>query len=365
MSEVTSIGVRTKAGRIAAALSREITAGTYAPGMLLPTERELAGSYGVAMNTLRKSLAILVDEGVLTKHPQRGVVVATPQNDEVDIAQIAFITPALNADAAPYVEGLLETIDHDRFALATYATHADMDKYRIVLRSVTRQSPAGIIIWVMPDELCHLPGEVLRDVDFPVVTIGPGRLEGIAGDHVRDSIADGASKVAKLIARRECKNIAFLGATSHEVNRPVVDALRSELSGTGVQLDAARVLTADTPRGYAQPPDPYSDTEEFMAKILADGFSCDCLVCSHDYPAVSALRAAIAAGVNVPEDMKIISLGQTAVRGVSPMELTTLDLHRERQARMAAELLMRRIDGYAGPAEVHHLPTDLIEGQTT
>jgi DNA-binding LacI/PurR family transcriptional regulator len=102
-----------------------------------------------------------------------------------------------------------------------------------------------------------------------------------------------------------------------------------------------------------------------MARRLKDGFTCDILICGHDYPAVGALRAVLDAGIRVPDEMAILSELRGAVAGAAPMELTTFDVHPEIQGQLAAEALMRRIEGYDGPYDVHHVPCEMIEGETT
>jgi DNA-binding LacI/PurR family transcriptional regulator len=55
---------------------------------------------------------------------------------------------------------------------------------------------------------------------------------------------------------------------------------------------------------------------------------------------VGALKAVLAAGLRVPEDVKIVSPMRCAVEGASPMKLTTVDVHREEQGRLAATELV-------------------------
>jgi GntR family transcriptional regulator len=61
--------------RIAEALRRAILDGELAPGALLPSERELARTYGTARNTARQAIAILAAEGLVDAQHGRGVFV--------------------------------------------------------------------------------------------------------------------------------------------------------------------------------------------------------------------------------------------------------------------------------------------------
>lgn len=59
-------------------LRKQIADGAWQPGEKLPTERELVTRFGIARNTLRKSLRGLEAEGRITRHVGRGTFVAEP-----------------------------------------------------------------------------------------------------------------------------------------------------------------------------------------------------------------------------------------------------------------------------------------------
>jgi GntR family transcriptional regulator len=61
--------------RIASELRRAILEGDLPPGALLPSERELARTYGSARNTARQAIAILQAEGLVDAQHGRGVFV--------------------------------------------------------------------------------------------------------------------------------------------------------------------------------------------------------------------------------------------------------------------------------------------------
>ncbi len=355
----------TKAGRVAAILVKEIETGRYSPGTFLPPERQLAKSYQVSTMTMRKCLGILSENGHLVKLPQRGVVVADPDRTQSKIGQIAFISPMLTAEAAQYINGLTQAIDHDRFSLATYTPHGDFAKYQKIIENVVCQRPKGIIIWVTPENMYHVNDECLAAGKIPVVTLGQELLPHLSTDNVRDSVMDAAEKVARHILNKKCRSVAYLSTGTSKAGWEQVKFIRKELTAAGVNFPEEWVFSVPAPRGYAQPPNPYIDAQEYMARLLDEGFRCDCVLCGHDYPAVGALRAILAKGMDVPRDMKVVSLVNTAVEGATPMRLTTVDIHQPQQARKALQLLIRRIDGYTGPSEVHHISADLVEGETT
>lgn len=68
--------------RIADKLMEQIASGALAEGQVLPTETELARSFGVSRNVVREAIARLRYEGILDSRQGRGAVVC-PQNERL------------------------------------------------------------------------------------------------------------------------------------------------------------------------------------------------------------------------------------------------------------------------------------------
>ena len=69
--------------RISAEIRTRILDGTWAPGFPLPTEIELADSFGVSRMTMNKVLTQLTAEGFLDRRKRRGTIVAHQRGQSV------------------------------------------------------------------------------------------------------------------------------------------------------------------------------------------------------------------------------------------------------------------------------------------
>ncbi len=58
-------------------LKQKIERGTLPPGEQLPSERELAASYGISRFTVRKAVGLLVQEGYIDAYQGSGSFVAS------------------------------------------------------------------------------------------------------------------------------------------------------------------------------------------------------------------------------------------------------------------------------------------------
>jgi GntR family transcriptional regulator len=62
--------------QLAGILAARITRGDWEPNRAIPSEARLVQEYGVARSTVRRAIAVLVEDGVLFVVPQRGTYVA-------------------------------------------------------------------------------------------------------------------------------------------------------------------------------------------------------------------------------------------------------------------------------------------------
>ncbi|GIH46391.1 transcriptional regulator, TetR family [Microbispora rosea] len=88
--------------RIAAELRRRIAEGELAPGDRVPSTRQVAAQWGVALATATRALAELRREGLVRAEPRVGTVVAEPPPA---ISSPAVPSPALPLPASPTAPG--------------------------------------------------------------------------------------------------------------------------------------------------------------------------------------------------------------------------------------------------------------------
>ncbi|HYZ17578.1 MAG TPA: FCD domain-containing protein [Candidatus Acidoferrum sp.] len=87
-------------------IEERIREGQWPAGHQLPTERELVEHFGIARNTVRKTLRALEERGTIERHVGRGTFVASPREaDEPDLVQrIHRASPAEIMEARLLIE---------------------------------------------------------------------------------------------------------------------------------------------------------------------------------------------------------------------------------------------------------------------
>jgi DNA-binding FadR family transcriptional regulator len=83
------------APNIARSLSSRIKSGEWSAASMLPNERALAESYGVARNTVRRAMDVIEQEGLISREVGRGTMIREqPSDDMLDLMRrIAGTSP--------------------------------------------------------------------------------------------------------------------------------------------------------------------------------------------------------------------------------------------------------------------------------
>ena len=350
---------------LAGRIEQQIRSGQYRPGQALPTVRELMASERLGTATVTNGLALLEERVCVTRQPQRGYFVAGASGTKSKVSQIAFLTAALSGDTDLYVRGMTEVLAGGTdLAVSTFSSHGDLERFRQAVEQVADLQPAGVVLIALPRGICDLDLTPLAEARIPAVIIGEP-MPGIACDRVIQTGQDGGRRVLQHLLERGCDTPAVLEALPIDAGgQELLWVLRTGFARAGIELTDERVFYYQSPHGWRPPVDPYIDAQRRMEEALASGVRFGTLICRSDYQAVGAIRAIVAAGLRVPEDVAVISAVQCAVDGVCPMRITAVDTRREDQGRVAAELLIKRIGGHDGPPEVHHIAGELRVGET-
>jgi LacI family transcriptional regulator len=89
------------------------------------------------------------------------------------------------------------------------------------------------------------------------------------------------------------------------------------------------------------------------------------VIAVNDYAALGVIRGLHESGLRVPEDVSVSGFDRTALAGYLVPSLTTVDLHRERIGRTAAEALHETIASGGAVVGEFLIPSELVLGEST
>lgn len=104
--------------------------------------------------------------------------------------------------------------------------------------------------------------------------------------------------------------------------------------------------------------------ETSVMNLLKSKHKPSAIICQGDFIAVKLINLLYKKGIRVPEDISIISSGNTEMASLTLPALTTLDLNIEYSCEIAVELLLKRINNPYKPCESITINSTLISRES-
>jgi LacI family transcriptional regulator len=248
--------------------------------------------------------------------------------------QIAFAMPDVgNPVYTTMVRSIQDVVQARGLRLLLHSTGADADDELAMLRDLKHRFVDGLILASL--DLTEAHAAELEQAAAPVIVIGrPTR--GTRVDTVRAQSRRGAAEAVRHLHSLGRRRIAFVNGPTHTApgssrRLGYLDGLRS----CGLRRDDLLCEVADD---FMVEPGRRA-TEQLVERARPDA-----LLCANDLLAVGALTALREAGLHVPGDVALVGMDNSALSEVTWPTLTTVDLGSAERARIAAELLLERIE---------------------
>lgn len=336
--------------RLRLQLQQQIAAGRWHPGDRIPSERELARTYGVSQITVRRALHDLALEGVVVRRVPNGTFVtaagARPRHlgiatFGVDAAHSHFFGPLVLAiqQGAP-----------DLARLQLFAAPEGAPRARWLRQLAEERGVDGIIV-ATPSPLAYDDVAPLDLRGLPYVLLNrriPGHAVWCAGT---DDYAVGRQAVDYLYTLGH-RRLAHVAGPAQVVT--AADKLHGFLDGL-----AAHGLLSPGINGAAAPVEhgrysygPAIDDEsgyDAMRPLLARDPRPTAVFAAGDTLAVGVYRALKDEGLRIPDDVSVIGMSNEPYVKLLEPPLTTLEYPLADLGRAAVQLLLDQIEHRVGP----------------
>ena len=248
--------------------------------------------------------------------------------------QIAFAMPDVaNPVYTTMVSSIQQAARSHGSRLILHSTEADIADELSFLADLRQRYVDGLILVSLRFTPAH--AEAVAGAAVPVVVIGKPTKEAQV-DTVRANSRRGAADAVRHLHSAGRRRIALVNgpeSTAPGSARKLgyLDALRAcELERDDSLVEHAADFTIEAGR---------EAVERLIARTRPDA-----IFCANDLLALGALSALRSAGLDVPRDVALVGMDNTNLSAVTSPPLTTVDLGSAERARIAAELLLARID---------------------
>jgi DNA-binding LacI/PurR family transcriptional regulator len=222
-------------------------------------------------------------------------------------------------------------------------TGGAVDQERVVAEGIRDHLIDGLIF----SPLALTGADLARRVDgTPMVLLGE-RVDPGPTDHVAiDNLAAAREVTAHLAAsgRRRIAAVGVQRAASGASARFRLAGYKAGLAATGLRFDQRLVAPAAAWHR--------ADGAAAVRQLLASGVRPDAVFCFNDTLALGAMRALHEHGLRVPDDVAVAGFDDIEDGRFSVPTLTTVAPDKEEIAKLAVDLLARRLTGDGGgPAQ--------------
>jgi DNA-binding LacI/PurR family transcriptional regulator len=206
--------------------------------------------------------------------------------------------------------------------------------------------------------------EVLKEISangVPVVTIGRPvaipAIDCVTADHYQ-----GAFDVVSHLIALGHRRIGFLGASAADApHLRRYKGYAAALQAAGISPDPAYVVGTTAGPAFATEEDGFLGL--LALRKLAEPPTA--IFARNDFTAIGALRAAHTLHLRVPQDIAIAGFDNIPISAYQTPPLTTVDQPIVEQGRIAAELLLKRIEGIHSRRQTVQLPCKLVIREST
>jgi LacI family transcriptional regulator len=327
-------------------------------GSHLPPERELARTYGVSQDTVRRGLKVLARHGLIVRRQGQGTRVLPRERPRPAGAGTRVSLISSWGDVPPgYAAGILKGLGagaNEAGWDVSFRSLREPEGETGLLADLSASPPDGLVLLLSVDPRALLD-QILQRHRVPVVLVD-NHIEGLPVTNVRDDSYQGARLAVEHLLELGHTRIGFLDRSDPSLNPWRRNAYDEALRASGIEPEAA--LVAPCVQGVQA-------GQAAAKKLLQLEVPPTAILAVEDFRARGAWQAAEARGLEVGRDFAVASLGgQSYVPGL-PVDLTTVNVDWQEIGQTAIRELGEMMAGRAEPFRDVLIPGELIVGKST
>ncbi len=330
-------------------LREEMYTQEWKVGHRLPTEADLAARFAVSRQTVRRAIQVLTEEGVVESRQGSGTY-ATGKTQGTESRQVAVISSFLDDYIFPTVLHDAQSVFAGQgYSILVFATENQVSREREILQKLLDRPVSGILVegskTALPSPNADLY-QRLRRAGVPMVFLH-GAYQELGGiPCISDDNYGGGYKLARYLIDKGHRRIGGIFKSDDAQGPQRYYGCISAIRDQGLPISDRSFCWYDT-TDRAQMMDPRENgmLRRFLSERLHDVTA---VVCYNDEVAFLLIRELLAMGRRVPEDMAVVSFDNSYYSQIGPVHITSLWHRQDRMGRVAAEELIRILQGQPG-----------------
>lgn len=257
-----------------------------------------------------------------------------------------ILTDISNPFYTTIVRGVEDIAQEHDYTLILGNTDESLEKERRYIDIMISRCVDGVIISSSPGNDHHL--ELLFQRNIPVVLIDR-TVKDFDADAVTGDTFSGGQQLTNHLIDQGFRDIALIGGWTG------VSSLEERQAGYRLAMETVGL----EPNVHPGRTDRQSG-EEITERLFMEDRLPEAIIAANNYVAVGALVALRRLGLRVPEDVALATFDDIESAALIYPFLTVVAQPAYEMGAQAMELLLERMQGFAGPSRHHLLPTEMI-----
>ena len=314
--------------------------GEFLPNQKLISENQLCQMFQLSRQTIRKALGILEEEGYLVRVRGSGTYLTDYATGlSGDKRRIALITTYVDSYIFPKtIQGIENVFYKNGYSVQVSFTQNHFDREKTILTELIKQEDlAGVIIEATKSGIPS-PNldyyKVLLKKKIPVLFIN-SYYSGLEIPHVALNDREIAKKAVSYLMEQGHKKIGGLFKLDDGQGHLRYEGYLQAMMDAGGQEFEDTVIWVDTLES--------KNLELSITRILSRIKGCSALLCYNDEIAISLITLLKKEGIQVPDQLSVISIDDSESAVLSEVSLTSVKHPKEKLGEKAAEYMLKMI----------------------
>jgi GntR family transcriptional regulator of arabinose operon len=328
-------------------LRESIQAKKYVIGDRLPTEKEIAKTYHVSLQTVKEALLRLKLEGIIRQVPGSGTFLQAMPGEtppEVSHAGPAFNIGFLSWESSIHVfPRIINAVEHTIFPRGFHiipcSTNDNAENEWQIIQRLIQQGVKGFIISPIIWHARKLNNyEYLRQQGIPFVFINR-RVPEIEASAVTVNNFSGARRATSQLIKmghRRVGHITISDPYDQTIDR--INGYKQALEDHGLPFDSELITSDETDNEFIG----YGAAQRLLDRKDRP----TAIFCVNDEHALGLCEAARRLGLVIPRDLSVLAFDNSIIsRLYFPFQLDTVEYPAEEMGTFAANELLGQIEG--------------------
>ncbi|MFG0247788.1 MAG: substrate-binding domain-containing protein [Phycisphaeraceae bacterium JB051] len=320
-------------------LKANIQSRALEPGTKLPSMRKFVSEYGMSLGMVKQAINTLAAEGYLRTEQGSGVYVARRSLEQ---QAIALVVPAINEAIGEILSGIKEGLQIKSPRILLHDANFDFQNETQYLDQLDSAMISGAIIYPPPvsEFLDVLQSLKQRGVPFVLVDTAFDELE--CDSVTTDAYSMGRDAMLYLLDRgHRCIGLVELSADSANYQQ-MRQGISQALSEYDLNINQLPVHVTDATD--LNPKVPWANGQRATLRLLGQNPQMTAIIGMNEQLALGALRAAIASGRQVPDELSVVSICDLSMFAALSPALTSFGHANHQIGFEAARLLLASIE---------------------